>query len=479
MKNRICINISFLILIFSFSIFASPPDTLWTRVYGTNLNEYGRSVLEVSNGYLISSNWRNYIFLLRTDENGDTLWARGFDARLGMIGDMTIQKTQDGGCIIAGTRNYDFCLIKVDSLGNLLWTKIINVIWSDEAYSISSTFDNGFVITGFASYRIGVVKINQNGDILWTRTYGNPYLATYYPYSIHQTPDGGFIITGRVDTSQVGGSIKDLFIFKISSEGDSLWFKNLKEFSASLSAPDAGYSVAFTSDCGYIITGYQYSYGRGRDICLIKLDSSGNIIWNKRFGGSGHDEGYAVRETSDGGYIIVGKKQMFFNKGYNLWVIKTNYSGDTLWTKTIGGNGDEVGYCIQETSDGNYIVTGYTTSYGAGGADLYLIKLSGIVNKEEKENYNLSHERTEIETIIFKDKLKIDFSSKIKGKMDLTIYNVFGACLYKKCISLNSSTLILNDKNLAKIPKGFYFLKIFSNKKEIGRSKLIKIGGIE
>jgi len=453
-------------------LFTSPPDTIWTKVYGTMQNEYGRSILETDDGgYIIASYWRGYIYLLKTDENGDSVWLRGYDGgKVSMVGDMMLQKTFDGGYVIGGTKNADFYLIKVDAIGNPLWGKTINVGGDDSCYSILRTPDSGFVLTGFGS-KIVMVKVNSNGDVVWIKTYkgGNCY---YYSYSIIQTIDG-FLIVGRKDS--LGGYYKDLFLLKINFSGDSVWFKNLRQFSASLSAPDAGHSIYPTSDGGCVITGYQYSYGRGNDVCLVKIDQFGNVLWNKKFGGPGDDRGYAVRETSDGGYIIVGKKQVFFGKGNDIWIIKTNSFGDTLWTKTVGGSGEEAGYSIQETSDGNYIISGYTTSYGAGGADLYLIKLSGSTKEKEKKSKRI-FKGIVFKTNIFKDKVYLNFPNSFKNsKFTLKIYDVSGLCKYKKDILLTSTKIILEDKELKRILKGLYFMEIFQGNKRIARIKFIKI----
>ena len=138
---------------------------------------------------------------------------------------------------------------------------------------------------------------------------------------------------------------------------------------------DKGYSVQETSDGGYILAGYTYSFGTGEsDVYLIKLDSNGDTIWTKTYGGDSYDVGYSVQETSDGGYIIVGYTYSFGAGESDVYLIKTDSNGNVLWTKTFGGASYDMGYSVQETSDGGYIITGYTDSFGAGGSDVYLIK---------------------------------------------------------------------------------------------------------
>jgi hypothetical protein len=150
---------------------------------------------------------------------------------------------------------------------------------------------------------------------------------------------------------------------------------------------DDGGSVKQTSDGGYIVAGLTESFGAGNwDVYLIKTSASGDTLWTKTYGGPNYDWGSSVQQTSDGGYIITGTTESFGAGNGDVYLIKTNISGDTLWTRTYGGADDELGCSVQQTSDGGYIVASTTYSFGAGSADVYLIKTDANGNDAVKES---------------------------------------------------------------------------------------------
>ena len=161
--------------------------------------------------------------------------------------------------------------------------------------------------------------------------------------------------------------IKDIDEKDPASNGNT-WIKTFGGTSS-----DWGYSVQQTTDGGYIITG-----GTGpsmvNDVWLIKTDNAGNKMWDRTNGGTSEDFGLSVQETTDGGYIITGTTRSFGAGGYDVWLIKIDNAGDEMWNRTFGGTEDELGFSVQQTTDGGYIVTGTTSSFGVGNYDVWLIK---------------------------------------------------------------------------------------------------------
>ncbi|MFA5781675.1 MAG: gliding motility-associated C-terminal domain-containing protein [Bacteroidales bacterium] len=293
------------------------------------------------------------------------------------FGRSVLQDTIDGGYTIAGFTN-DFgagvgiYLIHTDINGNTLWSKQYGNDASGQ--SIRQTFDGGYIISGIilnGSFHYYAIRTNNNGDTLWTKTYNNGTGAgamSDAPMSAWQTTDGGFAFTGYFDANNCFGLIRT------DANGDTLWTKAYGA-SCPLGCGEHSYSLQQTADGGFIICGYTFSFGAGDyDVYLVKTDNMGNIVWTKTYGTTGVEEAYSVQQTTDGGYIITGKTQPGgILSPADVFLIKTNSTGDTLWTKTYGAGG-EIGFSVQQTTDGGYIVAGFTISFGAGGEDVYLVR---------------------------------------------------------------------------------------------------------
>jgi Secretion system C-terminal sorting domain len=206
----------------------------------------------------------------------------------------------------------------------------------------------------------------QPPDILWTNAIGGN--RSDYGNSVQQTDDGGFIIAGN--TLSVGAGLSDVFLVKTNSDGTVLWTQTIGGTDW-----DEANSVQQTTDSGFIIAGTTSSFGAGgRDIWLIKTDSDGDELWTQTFGGVTNDYGSWVRQTGDGGYIIMGSTSSIDLGGSAAWLIKTDEQGTETWSRVFSQNDWDYGECVVQTEDGGYIVTGHTYSPEDGSSDVLLIR---------------------------------------------------------------------------------------------------------
>jgi len=289
-----------------------------------------------------------------------------------------VAQTTDGGYIIVGaTRSFgagadDVYLIKTNAYGDTLWTHTYGGSGGDWGYSVAQTKDGGYIIVGTTgsfgagSFDVYLIKTDAYGNTLWTHTYGGND-GDWGEY-VAQTTDGGYIIVGA--TRSFGAGSFDIYLIKTNAYGDILWTRTYGG-----SDVDWGYSVAQTKDGGYIIAGETWSFGKGsEDVYLIKIDAYGDTLWTRTYGGKDVDGGHSVAQTVDGGYIIAGFTESYGAGSDDIYLIKTDDHGDTLWTRTYGGKGGDRGESVAQTSDGGYVIVGTTESFGAGKSDIYLIK---------------------------------------------------------------------------------------------------------
>jgi hypothetical protein len=356
----------------------------FAKTYGGSDYDYASSVQQTSDGgYIVTGRTASFgagdndAFLVKTDASGNIQWAKTYGGASN-DGAFSVQQTSDGGYIMAGYTHsfsaggWDASLIKTDASGNIQWAKTYGGSSDELPYSVQQTSDGGYIVAGWTlSFGAGnfdffLIKTDANGNVQWAKTYGgwNNDLA----FSVQQTSDGGYIVAG--ETWSFGAGLYDIFLIKTDANGNVQWAKTYGGISS-----EGAYSVQQTSDGGYIVAGFTASFGAGlSDVFLVKTDASGNLQWAKTYGGTSRDEAYSVQQTSDGGYIVAGWTLSFGAGNFDFFLIKTDANGNVQWAKTYGGSGNDSARSVQQTSDGGYILAGYTLSFGAGGNDIFLIK---------------------------------------------------------------------------------------------------------
>ncbi len=310
----------------------------------------------------------------------DTVWTSTFGGAHTDLSASVLQ-TPDGSFVFAGstdsngTTSLDAWLVKVDSAGDLVWSTVFGGSGDEAAYSVQTTSDGGFIMAGYTtSYGSGgydswLVKTDADGAYQWDATFGGAGLDL--GYTATQLSDGGYALVGYTASSGAGGY--DIHLVRTDDSGELIW----EEFYGG-SQDDIAYSFAQTADGGYVITGYTSSQGPGPyNLWLLKTDSTGTVEWDKVLGGSEGEIGYEVRQTTNGGYIITGYTSTWGAGSSDLWLVRTDNAGTVIWDSYFGGTQWDVGMSVTETWDGGFAVTGYTDTDGpatAIGYDLWILK---------------------------------------------------------------------------------------------------------
>jgi hypothetical protein len=437
-----------IILTYHSALLSQVPDTMWTKTYGGTDYDVGNSVQQTSDGgYIItgkalSFSAGNYdVGLLKTDSYGNLQWLKLFGGTNEDCGNSVLQ-TSDGGYIVVGyTFSFDIgagdlWLIKTDSNGNLTWSKTFGGTSGDIGVSIQQISGGGYIIAGStASFGAGLgdvwlIKTDSSGNEIWSKTFGGTDWDI--AASVTVTSDGGYVVTGNQSSISVGNT--DVGLLKADSNGNLLWFRNFGG-----TQNDGGNCVKETTDGGFIITGYTASFtAGGNDVWLIKTDSDGVQQWSKSFGGTQNDAGYSVVQSQDGGYVVAGVTNSFGAGGADIGLLKTDSLGNLIWITSIGGPNADVAKDIKLTSDGGYIITGATNSFGAGLDDVWLVKLEPDITSVEENVIVKDYILKQNYPNPFNPTTTIKWQQPETGFVTLKIYDVLG----KEVITLVNEELI-------------------------------------
>jgi hypothetical protein len=358
----------------SVQVCAATPVPVWSKTYDMGI---GQSVKQTSDGgYIIVGtveyNVGNFLYLLKTDATGETLWKKTYVFGSGKDYGRSVQQTSDGGYIILGEftigSNRQMWLVKIDANGNSEWDRFYGYDnYNEDAAEVQQTSDGGYILIGTTLQtpsNVFLVKTDKDGNVVWYKQKGyddSGEIGT----SVRQTSDHGFIFTGS--TNQFDRYSNDLWLVKLDPNGNTVWHQHY----GNQDNHDTGNSVRQTTDGGYIIAGSTWIPFNQEDFFLLKTDSVGNQQWSRKFGGPKTDSGAQVDLTNDGGYVMAGfySHDTGDSDGY---LAKLDAQGTPLWENIFGGRGYDYFYSVTPTADGGYIMTG---SIQQGGETyVYLVK---------------------------------------------------------------------------------------------------------
>jgi hypothetical protein len=359
---------------------AASLDLIWQKCLGGSAWDYAESIQQTTDG--------GYIVAGRTASNN--------------------------GNVSGNHGNWDCWVVKLNVAGKIEWQKCLGGSSADYAYSAQETADGGYIVAGstessltgdvgsnHGGFDYWVVKLDGLGNIVWQKCLGGSSFEQ--AYSVQQTADGGYVVAGYTYSSLTGdvGSnhgVSDFWVVKLDGLGNIVWQKCLGG-----SSFDEAHSIQQTADGGYIAAGYTWSnngnvsgnHGVAYDYWVVKLDGLGNIVWQKCLGGNSYDWAESIQQTTDGGFIVAGRTYSSLtgdvgsNHGdWDYWIVKLDGLGNIIWQKCLGGSSTDYAYSVQQTADGGYIVAGYTSSNDGnvtnggyhGANDYWVVKLDGLGN---------------------------------------------------------------------------------------------------
>jgi hypothetical protein len=466
---------------------------------------------------------RKYLFLFFAICFHSTLQAQNtFEKVIDTLGSAAascIQETFDGGYVYCGVSIYggnDVIIVKLDSFGIVDWAKTYSGIGIEYATFVEQTTDSGYLVN--AIYNSGLtslnwlLKIDQNGDTLWTKTFsvglggtnvyfgnsmarvGNnlygltgfnqspsqllsaffiaidsngvqlsskvyPTLYNSETRSIDRTYDDGFIMAGTIDNASLGA---DVFVIRTNNYGDTLWTKTYD-----YSQAESAYDIKQTVDSGFVIVSIAFNQNSlAYNIRLIKTDSVGTVYWTKLFESPYELVPYSIAQTSDNGFIISGSAM---NSAFerNVYLIRTNSIGDTLWTRKYYVSINCSGYFVRQTKDNGFIICGLSNT---GNSGTYVIKTDsmGIVST----GTGTAEFNNPINFSIFPNPSTGNFTIDLRGipniDGNIEIYNLFGQSIYN-CSVRNKG---LSEIDLSNEENGIYVV-VIKTKENIFSEKIV------
>lgn len=485
-KIKIMKNILFLFFIQLAAVsLIAQPTVEWSQIYGGINTERINDIEQTTDGGFVMAGYSgftndvNNYWIVKLDETGNVEWQRNYGGSNTDIAH-SIEQTTDGGYIVAGqagsddlfvgTNNGgdDVWILKLDEQGDIEWKKVYGGSGFDRAKVVVQTSDGGYMVASRISSDDGdiggsnplgdiwLVKLDQDGNLEWEQSYGS--IGSEFLEDMQATADGGFIITG-------GSLLNDNFdylVMKIDATGNLEWENTYGGLGAEIS-----YTVQQTANGGYIVGGrsdFAPGNNGSNDVWIIKLNASGGLEWTKNYGGSEGESASAIRQTSDGGFLVAGGSSsndgdVNGNNGENdLWLLKLTASGNFEWSETYGGSFTDGIPRIELTMDGGAIITVWTESSDGdvpgnnGGFDAWVIKFGPDI-------VGIPQIATDAEIIISPNPSIGTFTiqtEKLMQPFDLQIFDLLGRTIFTK-------KAVYENIEITEIPKGEYFIQITTN----------------
>ncbi len=455
---------------------AQPP--LFENYYELGATDEGYDICEApEGGFVIVAERRislgtSNLVVMKIDSSGQTNWIKSY-GNSGYHKPVTIAPCIGGGYIISGQYEtsdirYFPWVLRIDSVGDTLWTKNILTPWypttsgglgNGICKSVFEAYDGTFyALSQVADTNIStcfLAKLNANGDTIWTRQYdwGNgPGL-----YGMAPTLDSSIAIYGQKIDSMFP-YVAHVLLMKLDLDGDTSWTKVYRIVNA-VTSPS---SVVQTADSGFFLSGgVIYNSGTGVDYFVVRTDKYGDTLWTKTYGGVGCNDGGPGIQCSDGSYLLSGLTLCQGAGMQDLYLVKLDTSGNFVWDRTYGGASDDRANSILQTNDGGFIASGISCSFGFGNCDVYVVKTdsngiapTGFLPIAPPQNHFVIYPNP-TNGIVF-----IDYSIPQNENGILEVYSITGALLFTEMLAAGSERM---QFDWCAMEPGMYLVRMITN----------------
>lgn len=379
MKCFLCTLITLLFITAS-PVFSQ--EVIWSSMFGGPGIQKGFECVFCSDGgYAITGTdglaFERKTLLIKTNSAGEEEWIKEISlAQYVSTECKTILQTVDNGYILGGFTQdnppqSDALLLRTDNLGNLLWFRTYDVDEDDWFRHVSATSDGGYIIAGASGiYLVGgldvfLVKTDSEGITEWRLVYGGSLNDS--AFGVIQTADGGYAVAGG--TESYGAGWVDGWLIKVDANGSVEWDQTFggTDF-------DRFLDLVQTPDGGFLICGYSFSYGFGNQMWLVKTDSSGELEWHQTYGLDGAESASSILLLPDGGCVLAGNSTSFGDEP-DIWLVKTDSLGNIDWDAVFSTPDSDIGKCVVHASDGGFVISGRSGYQPSGEVDVCLIKI--------------------------------------------------------------------------------------------------------
>jgi len=523
--RKLLIFLSLYSILFVPYSFSQAPGIQWQKCLGGTNEDDPFSIRQTADGgYIVAGSSKSNdgdvtgnhssgipyedFWVAKIDLTGHLQWQKSLGGTNKDVAN-SIRQCSDGGYIVAGytesndgdVSNFhggpsDHWVVRLDTGGNIKWQKTFGGSGEDGSEEVQQTSDGGFIVIGWSTsntdtllnhdFDFHIIKIDTGGIMQWQKFYGGTGDDT--PYFIQQTADGGYVASGYsqsndLDVTGHHGALNynDCWIIKVDTAGNLQWQKSFGG-----TGQEEATCVQQTKEGGYIFTGWatsangDVSGSHGSfDYWVVKLDTTATITWQKCLGGTSVEQAFSIQQTTEGGYIVGGVSysndgQVTGNHGgpTDFWAVKLDTVGNLKWQKCLGGTNWDASSCVEQTTDGGYIMTGTTasvdgdvTGYNGGNYDYWVVKLKNfttdILSSEIENNFLIYPNPTS-------ENINIQFNQAAENTR-ITLYNAMGQKLQSQIISQKFATFSLQN-----LPEGFYMIEI-STKDRTFVKKISKI----